>query len=277
MYSCLYLGHVRHRRFEPVEHQFRYPIAYLYLDLAELDATIARLPLLSNRRHAVASICRSDHLGDPQQPLRAAVLERIEREATDLPTIGAIRLLTLWRSWGAYFSPVNLYFCYDEHPSQPQFVAMVAEVSNTPWNERHDYVLTSANRCEAVPHAYENLKTFHVSPFLDVGLQYRWQWNEPGAALGLHLETWREDRVLLDATLSLRRRELTNANWLWTLAQFPWLPARVLPKIYWQALRLWIKKVPFYPHPKHRPSDADSTGSLDSPMPADDESITVPR
>lgn len=275
MHSCLYVGHVRHRRFEPVEHEFRYPIAYLYADLAELESLIARLPLLSNRRRAVASICREDHLGDPARPWREAVLEKLQCEVPTLTAVGSIRLLTLWRSWGTYFSPVNFYYCFDA--ADQEVVAMVAEVSNTPWNERHEYVLTNANRSAANGRGYENLKTFHVSPFLDVGLQYRWQLSDPSTALSLHLEARRDDRVLLDATLSMRRRELTGANWLWTLAQFPWLPARVLPKIYWQALRLWIKKVPFYPHPRHRSPLDDSTTPRSRPAVSEDASISVPR
>ena len=245
--SCLYHGTVRHRRFEPVGHEFRYSISFLYLDLDELESPSGPLGFLSRRRRSWASFYRPDHLGSADRPLRDSVLDLVAAEWPDHPEIGPIRLLTLWRSWGTYFSPVSFYYGFDPAGQRVEF--LVAEVSNTPWGERHNYVLPNRGEGSESHLDLNNPKVFHVSPFLPIDMHYRWQLSVPTTTLSLHLETCREDRCMLDATLTLRRRPLTRATWLAALARNPWPPARVLSAIYWQALRLWIKKVPFYPHP----------------------------
>jgi DUF1365 family protein len=262
--SCLYQGTVRHRRFEPVGHAFRYSMSFLYLDLDELESGVAGLEFLSRRRRTLASFYRPDHLGEPSRPLRESVLALVARDWPDHPPIGPIRLLTLWRSLGTYFSPVSFYYGFDPTGTRLEF--LVAEVSNTPWGERHNYVLPNVDDAAGSRLDFDHPKVFHVSPFLPIDMHYRWQLTVPTTTLSLHLETCREDRCLLDATLTLRRRPLTRAAWLATMARYPWLPARVLSAIYWQALRLWIKKVPFYPHPpKPSPVALEGRGPLAVP------------
>jgi len=246
-HSCLYEGTVRHRRFEPVGHAFHYSMSFLYLDLDELESPEGGLRFLARGRRSLASFHRPDHLGDPERPLRESVLDLVARDWPDHPEIGPVRLLTLWRSLGTYFSPVSFYYGFDRTGSRVEF--LVAEVSNTPWGERHLYVLPNRDDAAGTRLEFTNPKVFHVSPFLPIDMQYRWQLTVPTTTLSLHLETCREGRCLVDATMTLRRRPLTRPAWWATIARNPWLPARVLSAIYWQALRLWIKKVPFYPHP----------------------------
>ena len=246
MHSCIYRGTVRHRRFERLSRAFRYPIRFLYVDLDELPQIAARLPCLSLRRYSVASVCREDHLGDPNVDLATAVRQRVADELGQHPD-GAVRLLTLWRSFGFYFSPVNFFFLFDQ---REQLQAVVAEVTNTPWREQHCYVLSALNETAPGRRGFRHSKQFHVSPFLELDLEYRWQLIQPGESLSIHLEACRGDQCQLDATLTLQRTELTTAAWLATLARYPLVPARVLTGIYWEALRLWLNKAPYYPHPK---------------------------
>lgn len=260
MHSCLYQGHVRHRRLEPVRNEFRYPITFLYLDLDEIDQVVARLPLLGCGRRCIASFHRPDHLGASNVTLRESVIGLLRAQLHEVPEVGPIRLLTLWRSWGGYFSPVNFYYCFDHRDEA--VVAIVAEVSNTPWGERHCYVLGEPTRLAGTRLAFENPKEFHVSPFLPVDLQYRWKLSDPGSSLTLQLEVRREERCLLDATLTLRQRPLTRASWLGTLLRYPWVPAYVLFAIYWQAFRLWFKKAPFFPHPPGIPLEETPARTL---------------
>ena len=196
-----------------------------------------------------------DHLGDPQVPLADAVRDLVQQRTGWRPA-GPIRLLTLLRNWGYYFNPLSLYYCFASGTQEVE--AVVAEVSNTPWRERHWYVLWQGNRIgEPSQLKFRHPKDFHVSPFLDLDFVYEWHLSPPREQLNVALATLRgEDRVF-DASFSLKRRELTRWNMLRTLARFPWMTARVVQAIYWQAFRLWRKKCPFYPHPKHRqPAEA---------------------
>lgn len=222
--SCAYEGWVRHRRFEPVEHAFRYPLALVYLDLEELPGALDGWP------RWLASFRRADYLGDPARPLRDEVLDLVEARTGARPA-GPVRLLTQLRHLGFSFNPVSFYFCFDGDRVE----TVVAEVTNTPWRERHAYVLDG----DVVA------KAFHVSPFLGMDAEYAWRVSEPGAALSIEIEHRAEGRRVFDATLSLRRRALTPR----LLARHPAGPLAVAARIYLQALRLKLKGVPYHPHP----------------------------
>ena len=251
MQSCLYQGFVRHRRFQPVVRQFSYWLAYLYLDLDELPQLLQRLPLLSDRRFAWASCYRPDHLGAREQPLDVAARDCVQQVTQQRPR-GPIRLLTQWRCWGYYFSPLNLYFCYSDQDTS-QIEAIVAEVNNTPWRQQHCYVLWSGNRTARQRLAFQHDKAFHVSPFLDLNLQYHWQIAAPAKRLVVHLATRCHDQRLFDATMSLQRYELNTHSWLAMTIRHPLVPFRVLAAIYYEAFQLWRRKCPYYAHPQSRP------------------------
>ena len=250
MHSCLYQGHVQHRRLSPAEHAFRYGMYLVYLDLDELPALLKGSYGLSGAVFAPASFRRADHLGDPQMPLADAVRDLVQERTGGRPA-GPIRLLTLLRNWGYYFNPLSLYYCFA--PGTQEVEAVVAEVSNTPWRERHWYVLWQGNRSgEPSQLKFRHPKDFHVSPFLDLDFVYQWHLSPPREQLTVALATLRGEERVFDASFSLKRCELTRGNMLRTLARSPWMTARVVQAIYWQAFRLWRKRCPFYPHPKHR-------------------------
>jgi DUF1365 family protein len=248
MHSSLYQGYVQHRRLSPAEHVFRYGLYLVYLDLEELPVLLAGGYGLRQSWFSPASFCRTDHVGDPQVPLADAVRNLVE-ERTGRRPVGPIRLLTLLRNWGCYFCPLCLYYCFD-HAGQT-VDAVVAEVSNTPWNERHWYVLHSGNRIgEPSQLRFRHPKGFHVSPFMDMDMLYEWHLHEPGAQLSVAIVNSRGGERLFDVSLVLKRRELSRWSMLRALARYPWMTGRVSQAIYWQALRLWWKKCPFYAHPK---------------------------
>ncbi len=136
--SAIYEGWVRHRRFEPVEHEFRYPLFLAYLDLAELPGVLDPFPGWSARRRAVARFRRADFLGDPERPLDACVRDEVEAATGSRPA-GPVRLLSGLRYLGHSFNPVSFYYCFD--PPGSRVEAVVADVENIPWGERHAYVL----------------------------------------------------------------------------------------------------------------------------------------
>jgi DUF1365 family protein len=245
--SGIYSGLLRHRRMRPVPHHFSYRLFMMYLDLDELPEVFRGRWFWSVRRPALARFRREDHFGDPGQPLDESVRELVERETGSAPE-GPIRMLTHLRYFGHVFNPVSFYYCFDRND---QFVeTIVAEVNNTPWGERHCYVLPqSMNRGSGSHARYHPDKVFHVSPFMEMDVDYDWRFNQPGERLTVHMENARQGEKVFDATLNLARREISAGSLARVLVLFPMVTVKVVAGIYWQALRLWLKSVPVHDHP----------------------------
>ena len=245
--SAVYVGTVRHRRYAPRRHAFRFRLFMMYLDLDELPALFAGRWLWRYERPALAAFRRADYLGEPGVPLAEAV-RTVVAERTGRRPAGPIRLLTHLRYFGYCFNPVSFYYCFDHTGARIE--AIVAEITNTPWNERHAYVLSAAqNLGSADKLHYRFAKTFHVSPFLAMEQQYRWRFVTPGERLLVHMENHAPSGRVFDATLSLRRRSLSTAALAGTLLAHPFMTARISAAIYLHAARLWLKRVPVHAHP----------------------------
>jgi hypothetical protein len=249
--SALYVGHLRHRRFAPRRNDFRYRIYLTLIDLDELPTVFQGRWLWSSSRPALAWFRRADYLGDPAVPLDEAVRDRIEKETGKRPS-GPIRLLTHLRQFGYNFNPVSFYYVFDATGRELETV--VAEITNTPWDERHSYVLsvTEAERVGTKTLRWQFDKGFHVSPFLPMDMRYDWRLSVPGETLEVHMENWREGRCDFDSTMTLRRLPMTSGNLARALWSFPLITLKVSALIYWQALRLWWKRTPFFVHPEKR-------------------------
>lgn len=249
--SCLYHGLVRHRRRLPFAHEFRYPLFLVCLDLQELDRVFAGRWCWSTSRPAAARFRRADYLGPPNQPLADCVRNLVEERLQVRPA-GPIRLVTNLRYWGYLINPVSFYFCYDAAGEQVE--AMVAEVTNTPWGDRHCYVLPGpASPTERVWWV-RNRKELHVSPFFPMAMEYRWRISAPGERLSIHIENHADGQRQFEATLLLRRRPLTTSTLAISLLRHPFMTGRIAAGIYWQALRLWWKGAPFHSHPATGPA-----------------------
>lgn len=229
----------------------------MYLDLAELPDLFRGRWLWSARHPALAWFRRKDHLGDSSRPLDDCVRDLVESRSGIRPS-GPIRLLTHLRYFGYCFNPVSFYYCFDTEDRAVEFV--VAEVNNTPWGERHCYVLAANGGTRIGPTSNHRLaKDFHVSPFLPMDMEYRWRFVDPGPVLQVHMENHRQGHRVFDATLSLERREITAARLAWVLLRYPFATLVVILRIHWQALRLWLKGADFHPHPDKLRHSANST------------------
>lgn len=245
--SCVYEGWVRHRRFAPIAHDFRYRLAMLYLDLAELPELFEDRWLWSARGPALAWFRRADHLGDPREPLDEAVRALVAARTGERPR-GPVRLLTHLRYLGYCFNPVSLYYCYEADGER--LAAIVAEVSKTPWGERHAYVLDRRRDLGTGRSLrFRFTKDFHVSPFMAMDQLHDWRFTRPGRQLVVHMENVERGATLFDATVRLGRRPLTTGSLARVLTRYPLMTGQVIAAIYRQALRLWLGGTPFYPHP----------------------------
>jgi DUF1365 family protein len=251
--SCVYTGTIRHRRLGPVGNAFRYSLFMLYLDLDELPRVFNGRWLWSSRRPALAWFRRADYLGDPAVPLAESVRDLVEQRTGRRPS-GPVRLLTHLRFFGYVMNPVSFYYCFD---TTGTFVeTIVAEITNTPWGERHSYVLSAAeSRSTNATQRFRFPKEFHVSPFMQMEQLCDWRFSAPGQRLVVHMENFERRGKLFDATLAMKRDPLNGRSLARALALHPWMTAKVAAGIYWQALRLYLKRVPFHPHPAKRKAD----------------------
>lgn len=236
----------------------------MYLDLAEVNEVFRGRWFWSSARTAPAQFRRADHLGDPRQPLDQAVRDLVETRSGTRPR-GPIRLLTQLRYLGYLMNPVSFFFCFD--PQGNRVESIVAEVNNTPWGERHCYVLDATNATDAplpvespalLPDVtdppsfrFRHRKDFHVSPFMGMEMDYAWRMSEPLQSLRVQVDCLQRGEKLFDASLALKRREITGWNLARAWVCYPWMTARIVAAIYWQALRLWLKRCPYFPHPRH--------------------------
>lgn len=239
MKTCIYEGRLRHRRFAPVENVFDYPIFMLLLDLDELESFFSRRSLFTT----VARFRREDHLGPSEEPLDSAVRALVAARLGHRPE-GPVRLLTHPSYFGYRFNPVSFYYCYE--PDGVSLEAIVAEVNNTPWGEQHSYVFSASS---GGPNRFRFQKAFHVSPFMSMDLAHVWRFSVPGASVSVHMENHTVSECLFDATLTLARVEASVAALNRCLRRYPAMTFQVMLRIYWQALKLWWKGTPYYPHP----------------------------
>lgn len=265
------LGSIRHRRLYPVQHEFEYHTGMLALDTDEWHQVANASPFFSLERFNWMSLKRKDYFRPEAGDLSEAVREQVET-ATGWRPDGAVELITHPRYAGYVFNPVSFYFCYSAGESGANGdvpAVILAQITNTPWNERHVYCLESvgseANSAGWRTEKFGFTKRFHVSPFNAMAQHYEWTFNFRGPELRIHMNVLEEGKKHFDATLVVHRTSLTRKTLHKSLRRFPVEALKVAAGIYWHALKLKLKGAPFYTHPdKLAESDpAYSLGSVD--------------
>lgn len=251
LHSAIYTGWVSHQRLQPKLHGFRYQLFMLYIDLAELPSLFKGNTFWSFLTPNLAYFRRKDYLGPPEKSLDSCVRDLVEQETGQRP-LGRIGLLTHCRYWGVCFNPVSFYYCHNE---AGQLQAIISHITNTPWKERFAYV--HAVKDDSL--LFKLKKNFHVSPFMPMQIDYQWQFSTPGQELNVHMQNWQQEQAMFFATLKMQRQPWQASALNRMLLNYPWMTLKVILSIYWQALRLWLKRIPFYPHPKQPANRGDKS------------------
>jgi DUF1365 family protein len=239
--SAIYSGWVEHIRYAPTQHQFQYQVFMMYLDLDEIDQVFSLSRLWSQRfAFAPAYFKRADYLGDANKPLKEEVLKRI-KDVYGVDFKGSVRLLTNIRYFGYVINPISCYYCFDE---DEKLKFLVAEVTNTPWEEKVSYVLRAEEKSNTIKTEFK--KALHVSPFNPMDMTYRWHSNQPDNYLFINLGTVQEQFAVLDANVFLKREEISAQLLRKKVIHYPLMTVKVVAAIYWQALQLVLKKTPIY-------------------------------
>lgn len=239
--SAIYKGKVYHQRFKPTQHKFDYDIYLFWLKLEsdELEALSSSLTHFSAHDKARVRFKREDYLGDASVSLKQAVLERMTELNDGITLKGDVFMLGQLRMWGLYFSPVNFYYLRN---TEGKYTHMLAEVSNTPWNERHHYLVNLDTQVDTP-------KAFHVSPFNPMDMTYKWSISQPSSRLSLAMDCVRDDKEF-SAGINLTKFTLDNANLSAALKRIPSMTIKTVAGIYWHALKLLLKRTPLYTHPE---------------------------
>ena len=240
MENAVYRGELFHHRILPVQHAFKYAHACLFADIESIPAIAELSPLVSVEKPNLLSFYRQDFLPS-ERTLHQEVCGRIHQE-TGRAFGGQVFLLANWRTCGVTMNPLALFYCFEGEALR----YVVGEVHNTPWNERYVYVLVVADT------PLTSKKNFHVSPFMPMGLRYGWGVDTPGKSLKVSINADQQGKKLFSVVMSLNAQPMTKSALHYSIGSFPMMAVRTLMLIYYQAFRLWLKRVPIYFHPSKK-------------------------
>jgi DUF1365 family protein len=251
----LFEGHIVHHRKSPVKHSLGYPMIQVWLNVAKLSEVDEVSRWWSSSRFNLVQFRRSDYLPgneDLYNQVKSLIRERCNRDFH-----GEVYLLANLRYWGVCYNPACFYCCYEDG----QLVYFLCEVHNTPWGERFTYIHKLNKTLVKSPHLTDQLladsgrqtcrfkKSLHVSPFMPMELDYQWNYqvNDDKFVISMHLHD--QEKTVFSSTLKLDGRPLNQREASLIPFRYPLLCIKVILRIYWNALVIWLKGVPFLTHP----------------------------
>ena len=240
--SCIYAGHVTHHRLRPRVHRLRYRVFWLLLDLDDIDRLSHRLRFFSRNRFNLIGFSDRDYGDGSAVPLRTQAETLLRRAGCQPGELGKVKLLCMPRVLGYAFNPLSVYFCY-RHDGALE--AIIYEVHNT-FGERHSYVIPGRGSTSEIEQRCD--KEFYVSPFLGMDMSYTFHVSLPEERVSIAIHGKERDEPVIVASLSGRRRELSEASLLKAFFTHPLLTLKVIAAIHWHALRLVLKGFRIYPH-----------------------------
>ncbi len=247
MKSCLYECKVMHHRYQPQKHGFQYKLFMFYLNLDEIDSLTQRLWLLSRNRFNVFNFRDKDHLQLPREnpntkkQVKQQIIDYLKQQGIELEG-GTIMLLTNLSTWGYQFNPVSFYYCFDKHHHP---VCVVVEVTNT-YHEMKPYFLGNSS-LKNEQFSLRTTKYFYVSPFIDMDTEFDFALKIPNESLNIKIDDYQNGKRFFVSALWGKKQKLDNWSTVWFALRFPFITLKVITLIYWNALILWLKKIPYHP------------------------------
>lgn len=244
--SAIYRGRIRHRRYFPVTHEFSYEISMVMLDLDSLENEVSMFPVLGSKLPSIGWFRLKDYVGgsDSCPDLKKYVLGEVKEQLGYAPD-GKVLLLTHLRYWGFLMNPLAVFYCYDQNG---WLHSVALQVTNTPWKEKILYVVEASKSSPKSESRFN--KAMHVSPFNPMDMEYVCKFVRPGENLLFHLENHQKNTCHTDATIVFKKKNFSRLQLVLLALSQPAMTLKVGFGIYWQAIKLWKLKSPFYNHPQ---------------------------